>query len=225
VRVLIADSDPVFTLAARRALRSDALVVEVVGDAAAALDLAAALPYSVIILDAALPGSQEPPLLPRLRRLRISTPVLVLLSDPAPAARVAALADGADDCLVKPVLLPELVARVHALARRVARHHGDCLEVEDLVIHTDRHRVFRSGHPILLTDREYALLVRLVRAHGETVPHRELLATIWQEDTPPEPNFVNIVVSRLRKKIDAPFATPLIQTIRGNGYAIRQPAR
>lgn len=223
MRVLIADSDPDLAKAMRLALRSEALVVEIVAEAGEALERAMAVPYAVLVLDLALPGARGVDFVKRMRRHQVAAPILALTNDPQPEARIEALRFGADDCLVKPVLVAELTARVHALARRAARKTGDCLEVEDLVLHCAKRRAFRGGQALPLTEREFVALEHLVRAHGQPIAAAELLDVLWHEETRPQDNFIAVLVMRLRKKVDDGHSTKLIRTLRGMGYAAGPP--
>lgn len=225
MRFLLADSDRDFTKAARFALKSESLLVEVVATAAEALDRAASVPYDAIVLEIGLPGAAGTDLLKRLRRIHVAAPILALTTDSRPEARIDALRFGADDCLVKPVLLPELVARLHALSRRAARKLGDCLEIEDLVLHCVRRRAFRSGVALPLTDREFLALEHLVRAKGKPVSASELLHLLWNEPEPPQDNFVAVLMMRLRKKVDGGASWKLVHTVKGAGYAILPPGQ
>lgn len=223
MRTLIADADSHFASAVRAALRSESFVIEVVVDADTMIERAKEIPYSVLLLDLALPGGRGIEMLTRLRRNQVASPILALTTDTRPQARIEALRFGADDCLVKPVLMAELVARVHALARRAGRKTGDVLEVEDLVLHCKRRRAFRSGRALPLTDREFAALERLVRAHGQPVTAADLLADLWHSRTPPKDNFTAVLMMRVRKKVDDGHETKLVRTIRGKGYAVMTP--
>jgi len=223
MRVLIANSDPELSKAARLALRSESLVVETVAEAGEALDRAVAVPYAAIVLDLALPDARGVDLLKRMRRNQVAAPILALTDDPRPEARIEALRFGADDCLVKPVLIAELAARVHALARRAARKIGDCLEIEDLVLHCGKRRAFRAGQALPLTEREFVALEHLVRAHGQPVAPTELLDVLWHEKARPRDNFVAVLMMRLRKKVDAGNPVKLIRTLRGVGYTAGSP--
>jgi len=224
MRVLIADSDPDFAKAVRLALRSEALVVEIVSEAGEALERAMSVPYAVVVLDLALPGARGVDLLKRMRRNQVAAPILALTSDAQPEVRIEALRFGADDCLVKPVLVAELAARVHALARRAARKSGDCLEIEDLVLHCDKRRAFRAGQALPLTEREFVAIEHLVRAHGQPVAAAELLNVLWHEDARPQDNFIAVLVMRLRKKVDEGHEVKLIRTLRGAGYSAGSPS-
>lgn len=220
MRILIADADAQFCNAVRIALRSEALFVDVVGDAKAAIERALESLYSALVLDLALPGGRGVEFVTRLRSAGVESPILALTSDPRPEVRVEALRVGADDCLVKPALMAELVARVHALARRAGRRRGDCLEAEDLVLHCARRRAFRAGEALSLTEREFTALELLVRAHGRPVPSSELLAALWDGKAAPKDNFVAVLMMRVRKKVDANHPLKLIRTIRGAGYVV-----
>ncbi len=223
MRVLIADADPDFAKAARRALRSESLVVELAADADETMERALAVPYAALVLDLALPGARGVELLKRLRRNHVTAPILALTADPQPAARIEALRFGAEDCLARPVLISELVARVHALARRAARKAGECLEVDDLVLHCDKRRAFRAGRAVPLTEREFFVLEHLVRAHGKPVPGAELIRFLWHESEAPQENFIAVLILRLRQKVDEGFANKLIRTQRGAGYFVAAP--
>lgn len=220
MRILIADADPHFAKAARLALRSEALVVEVVASADAAVERAAESPYAAVVVDLALPGARGCEIIARMRRNGVTSPILALTVETKATARIEALRLGADDCLVKPVLMAELVARVHALARRAGRKTGDVLEVEDLVLHCAKRRAFRAGQAIPLTDREFAALQQLVRAHGRPVLAADLLASLWRGEKAPQGNFIAVLMMRVRKKVDGEFATKLVHTVRGAGYAV-----
>ncbi len=223
MRVLIATTDSDFAKAARLALRSDALVVDVVGTAHDTMERARAVPYDALVLDLAIPGARGVHLLKMLKHNRIAAPFLAIIADPKPEARIAALRHGAADCLVQPVLIAEFAARVHALARRAPRQAGDCVEVEDLVLHCDKRRAFRAGRALPLTKREFLALEHLVRARGEPVSTAELLDVLWHEKDAPQHNFVAVLIMRLRKKVDDDFPTKLLHTQRGAGYFVAPP--
>lgn len=218
--MLIADADPAFCNAARAILRSESLIIEVAATADEALERAMAVPYVALVIDLSLPGGRGIDILKRLRRNHVTAPILALSADPKPDARIEALRFGADDCLVKPVLMAEFAARIHALARRAARKVGECLEVEDLVLHCDKRRAFRAGQALPLTEREFIALEHLVRAHGKPVSSAELLELLWHENTPPQDNFIAVLMMRLRKKVDGTGASKLVQTARGSGYFV-----
>lgn len=223
MRVLIADTDAAFTNAARLALRSESLVVDVVASADEAIERAMAVPYDALVLDLALPGARGVDLVKRLRRQRVAAGILALTDEAKPEVRIGALRFGADDCLVKPVLIAELAARVHALARRAGRQAGDCLEIEDLVLHCGTRRAFRAGRALPLTEREFLALEHLVRARGEPVSTAALLKVLWHETKAPRDNFVAVLMMRLRKKVDDGFSAKLVRTQRGAGYFVAPP--
>ncbi len=220
MRILIADADPQFANAVRVALCSEALFVEMVTAADAALARAVEGSFSAVIIDLALPGGGGLDILTQLRGRGVASPILALTADSKPAARIEALRLGAEDCLVKPVVMAELIARVHALARRAGRRTGDCLEVEDLVLYCAKRRAFRGGEAIPLTDREFAVLEQLARAHGKPVSGAELLAALWHGKEAPRDNFIAVLMMRVRKKVDGGFATKLVHTVRGAGYVV-----
>ena len=224
MRVLLADSDPEFATAARLALRSEALVVDIATEAVGVLERAVEVPYDALVIDLAMPGAHGVDLLKRLQRNGVTAPILVLVADTRPEARIKALHLGADDCLVKPVLLAELTARVHALTRRAGRKAGCVLEVEDLVLHCDKRRAFRAGRALLLTEREFAALAHVVRAHGKPVSTGALFTLLRPDSEAPIGNFISVLMMRVRRKVDDGHGTKLVRTIRGAGYAVAAPA-
>jgi DNA-binding response OmpR family regulator len=224
MRVLIAVADPALAQIVCRALRSDALVAELASDLEDLLVRIAALPYDALILDLALPGARGPEIVRHVRHQRHAPPILALCTGPDPAERIAALRAGADDCVTPPPGLDELAARVHALARRAGRQSGECLEIDDLVLHVAKRHAFRAGRPLALTPREFVALEYLVRQHGRPVPAEELLGILWEGDEAPAENFVAVLMMRLRKKVDDGHAARLLTTIRGVGYVVAIPA-
>lgn len=197
------------------------MLVKIVATAGEAVAQVRSVPYAVLILDLALPGARGWEFLRRMRRVQPATPILALVDGSGPEERVEALRLGANDCLAPPVVLAELQARVHALARRAARRAGECLELEDLVLHCDRRQALRAGQSLALTEREFVVLEHLLRAQGQPVPAAELLGLVWDEPTPPRENFIAVLVHRLRRKVDTGQVAKLVHSLRGQGYAVR----
>lgn len=220
MQVLLAAAEPGFAKAAQQALRDASMNVKPVATAGEALEQAHAVPYKVLVLDLDLPGARRLDFVRRMRRVQPATPILAFVAASDSSLRVEALQAGANDCLPLPVVPAELQARVHALARSAARRAGDCLEVEDLVMHCDRRKAFRTGQALALTEREYVVLEHLLRAQGRPVAASTLLKLVWQEPTAPRENFVAVLLHRLRRKIDAGHERKLVHSIRGRGYAV-----
>jgi DNA-binding response OmpR family regulator len=176
--------------------------------------------FDVIILDVLLPGGSGFDLCRSLRARGLGTPVLMLTARDAVEDRVEGLNAGADDYLIKPFAFQELVARVRALARRPPSQVPDVAKVGDLEVDLRSHRVQRAGRPIELTAKEFALLEFLVRHHDQVVNRAAISAHVWDENHDPFTNVLEVLVRRLRRKIDEGFDVKLIHTLRGAGYRL-----
>jgi two-component system response regulator MprA len=216
-RVLVVDDDPPLRRMLERTLVAEGFDVSVAPDGAAALAVAERSAPDVIVLDVAMPGLDGLAVCRRLRSKGLPTPILMLTARDAVPDRVEGLEAGADDYLVKPFAVQELIARVRALTRR----HGDTraqplLSYADLTLDVGARRATRRGRVIVLTGREADLLELLLREAGRTVTRDRALEEIW--DDAAERNVVDRYVTRLRRKLGQP---PLIQTQRGAGFALR----
>ncbi len=174
--------------------------------------------FDVIVLDVMLPGGDGFALCRELRRRSIGTPILMLTARDTVDDRVRGLDAGADDYLTKPFAFRELVARVRALARRPRTPLPEVVQVADLQVDLQSHRVRRAGHAIELTAKEFALLEFLVRHHDTVVDRGAITSHVWDENHDPFTNVLEVLVRRLRRKIDDPFEPKLIHTLRGAGY-------
>jgi two-component system copper resistance phosphate regulon response regulator CusR len=175
-------------------------------------------PFDVIVLDVMLPGGSGFELCAHLRKREIATPILMLTARNSIDDRVSGLEAGADDYLPKPFAFRELVARIRALARRRAAPLPHVIRIADLEVGIETQRVTRAGKPIDLTAKEFALLEFFVLHAGQVVDRAAITAHVWDDNHDPFTNALEVLVARLRRKIDDGFEPKLIQTLRGSGY-------
>ena len=205
-----------------RGLREAGFAVEHAADGEAGLKAAIDQPYDVAIVDLMLPRRDGLSLIEELRRRGIVTPVLILSARRSVDDRVRGLQTGGDDYLTKPFAFAELLARVQALVRRATRApEPTTVTVDDLVLDLLSRRVTRAGTVLDLRPREFALLEYLMRNVGRVVSKTMILSQVWNYSFDPQTNVVDVLVSRLREKIDRPFEKKLLQTVRGVGYVLR----
>jgi two-component system OmpR family response regulator len=225
MRILVVEDEPRMAAVIERGLRSDGAAVDVANSAEDALPRAAATAYDAILLDVMLPGIDGFETCRLLRERGLWTPVLMLTARRAIADRVTGLDRGADDYLVKPFSFDELVARLRALIRRGGHPRPTVLAVGDLRLDPAQHRVWRAGVEIELSAREFALLATLMRHPGEVLSRFMLLEHGWDFGYEHRSNVVDVTIRRLRDKIDRPFGTQSIETIRGAGYRLCASSR
>jgi two-component system OmpR family response regulator len=223
MRVLVVDDEPRMADVICRALRKDGAAADVALDAATALELAAIVDYDAIVLDVMLPDRSGFEVCRVLRSRGTWSPVLMLTALDAVGDRVVGLDCGADDYLVKPFALAELQARLRALARRGSPQRPAVLRVDELTLDPAVRGVRRGDVDIELSLREYALLEVLMRRRGDVLSRLELIESAWDLAYENRSNVVDVYVRRLRRKIDEPFGTDTIETLRGVGYRIRGP--
>ena len=205
-----------------RGLREAGFVVDHAPDGEAGLTAATEQPYDVAIVDLMLPKRDGLSLIEELRRRGVTTPVLILSARRSVDDRVRGLQTGGDDYLTKPFAFAELLARVQALVRRASRApEPTTLTVDEVTLDLLSRRVTRAGKPIDLRPREFALLEYLMRNIGKVVSKTMILSHVWEYNFDPQTNIVDVLVSRLRDKIDRPFERKLLQTVRGVGYVLR----
>jgi two-component system copper resistance phosphate regulon response regulator CusR len=176
--------------------------------------------FDVLILDVMLPGGNGFDLCRELRVREIGTPILMLTARDTVDDRVAGLEVGADDYLTKPFAFRELLARVRALGRRRGAPLPETLRIADLEVDLEAQRVRRAGKSIELTAKEFALLEFFVLHKGQVVDRAAITAHVWDENHDPFTNVLEVLVRRLRRKIDDEYPTKLIQTVRGAGYRL-----
>jgi two-component system OmpR family response regulator len=181
--------------------------------------------YDVMVVDRMLPRRDGLSLIGALREKNVRTPVLILSALGQVDDRIKGLRAGGDDYLTKPYAFSELLARIEALARRRAPEEGNTrLVVGDLVLDRLTHKVTRGGEAIILQPREFRLLEYLMKHAGQVVTRTMLLENVWDYHFDPQTNVIDVHISRLRSKIDKNFGNPLLHTVRGAGYSIRDSA-
>jgi len=222
VRALLVEDDATIAEFVTRGLREAGFAVDHAADGAAGFDLAAVEPYDVAIVDVMLPKRDGLSLIEALRARGVTTPVLILSARRSVDDRVRGLQTGGDDYLTKPFAFSELLARVQALVRRASRQaEPTTMTLEDLAVDLLSRKVTRSGRAIELRPREFALLEYLLRNAGKVVSKTMILSHVWDYNFDPQTNIVDVLVSRLREKIDRPFEQKLLHTVRGVGYVLR----
>ena len=220
MRLLIAEDDALLAGSLAKGLRERAYAVDVVGDGRVAQIQAATTEYDALILDVLLPGRTGLEVARHLRERGIRTPILMLTARDAVNDKVAGLDAGADYYLTKPFEFDELLARLRALLRRGHHLAPTTLTIGDLVVNTRRQTASRGGRALPLTTREYALLEYMARNAGRVLSRAEICGHVWDENHDPWSNALEVFIGRLRRKVDAGSACPLIHTRRGAGYML-----
>lgn len=221
MRILVIEDERQLAGHISRALTRNGHCLSSANDGAEGLKLALKDSPDLVVLDLNLPGLDGLSVLSRLREARSPSRVLILTARGEVEHRVKGLHAGADDYLAKPFAMDELIARIEALGRRGATASpSDLLKVEDLTMDVRHRRVTRAGNTVALSPRELDVLQVLMQEPGRPFSRTELCERVWQRDHEYDTRTVEIFIARLRKKIDAPPATPLIHTLRGVGYAI-----
>ncbi|HEY6853623.1 MAG TPA: response regulator transcription factor [Gemmatimonadales bacterium] len=218
MRVLIVEDDAALAELLRDGLRAQRIDPTLAATFAAGLESATAGRYDVIILDVRLPGGTGFDLCADLRRHGVTTPVLMLTALDAVDDRVRGLEVGADDYLTKPFAFRELLARLKALTRRRPALAPSSHRVADLEIDLAARQVRRGGRPITLTAKEFALLELFVSHQGQVLDRATITGHVWDDNHDPFANVLEVLVRRLRKKIDDGYEPKLITTLRGSGY-------
>jgi DNA-binding response OmpR family regulator len=222
MRLLVVEDDTSLAEVIRRGLVQEGHVVDVVHDGVEGLELAGLGLHDAVILDVMLPQMDGMTLVQRLRAEGCHVPVLMLTAREGLADRLEGFDAGADDYLTKPFAFEELMARLRAVVRRgSAPLNDERLVVGDLVMDTRTREVTRGGTVVDLTPREYALLEYLMRHPGQALSRTMILDRVWEYGFDSFANVVDATILRLRRVIDEPFPTQLIQTVRGVGYRIK----
>jgi two-component system, OmpR family, response regulator len=225
MRLLIIEDDRDATDYLVKAFREVGHVAEHAADGEEGFQLALDGGYDVLIVDRMLPKRDGLAVIGALRAKTVATPVLILSALGQVDDRVKGLRAGGDDYLAKPYAFAELLARVEALARRRGGREDMVYRVADLELDRLSHRVVRGKDEIQLQPREFRLLEYLMKHAGQVVTRTMLLENVWDYHFDPQTNVIDVHISRLRSKIDKGFAQPLLHTVRGAGYMIRDGAR
>lgn len=221
MRILLVEDDLKMNTTVRQALHEEAYAVDVAYDGNRAEELASINAYDAIILDVMLPGKDGLEVCRSLREAGSIFPVLMLTARDSLHDRIAGLDSGADDYLVKPFHVEELLARVRALVRRGGQTRATRLTVGDLTVDTARRVVHRGGQPIQLTNTEYAILEYMARRPDEVIGRSELMEHVWDENYDGLSNIIDVYMRRLRFKLDDGAADKLLETVRGAGYRLK----
>lgn len=224
MRVLVVDDDTETLEVIERALEREGHRVVPVRTASEAIAEVAGQAVDLVVLDVMLEESSGLELCAKLRREGYELPILFLSARGAVAARVDGLDAGGDDYLAKPFAIRELVARVRALGRRSPEVAPRRLEVGDLSLDFEARRAEQAGEEIPVTGREWEILRSLSSAKGRVVPFDALLESVWGESTEGTRASLEVLISRLRKKLEPHAGRPLIRTVRGHGYALERPS-
>jgi DNA-binding response OmpR family regulator len=221
MRILVVEDEPRAAQMLAKGLREETYAVDVVGDGARALYQLAITEYDAIILDVVLPLQDGLAVCRELRKRSSTVPVLMLTARDAVEARIAGLDSGADDYLTKPYDFRELLARLRAVMRRGRRPlTPPVLSIGPISLDTRARRASRNGEPITLTAREYALLEHLVLHADEVVGRAAIAEHVWDSPYEAMSNVIDVLIQRLRRKLDAPGEASLIVTRKGEGYML-----
>ena len=224
MRVLIVEDEPKMASLIRRGLTAEGMAVDVADNGDDAVWMGSATEYDAIVLDVMLPGSDGFEVCERLRADRVWSPILMLTARDSVADRIAGLDRGADDYLTKPFSYAELLARLRALVRRGRPERPAQLEAAGLRLDPASRRVWRGDEQIALSAKEFALLETMMRRPGQILSRFELLEHAWNYEYENRSNVVDSYIRFLRRKIDKPFGTDSIETVRGAGYRLRDEA-
>lgn len=221
MRILIIEDNKQLSNEIKQGLAHEGHAVDIANDGNEGLIFAESTAYEAIILDIVLPGKDGLAVCRLLRDRGYTTPILMLTARDTIDDRVRGLDSGADDYLVKPFAFHELLARLRALARRSQTLQTPILYVGDLTLDPATHRATRGGQPLELSTMLFTLLEYFMRHPNHILSHEMIANHIWSYDTPGTPNAIEVYIRRLRRCIDDPFETRLLETVRGAGYRLR----
>lgn len=225
MRILLAEDEPKVAEHVRTGLIAEGYAVDVARDGDEAIWLAEENTYDVLLLDVMMPCKDGFTVVRHLRRKQILSPVIFLTARDDVQDRVRGLDAGADDYLTKPFSISELLARLRAVLRRQRPQAQNLLRVADLELDLIAHEARRAGEQIELTRREFALLEFLFQASPKPVSKTAIVEHVWDQHFDSATNVVNVYIKLLRRKIDRPGLSPLIHTVRGVGFSLREEKR
>ncbi|HRZ08819.1 MAG TPA: response regulator transcription factor [Gemmatimonadales bacterium] len=221
MKILVVEDDPTVGPYVKRGLEEHQNHVDLVDDGLEALRLASGGLYDLLVLDLRLPGMTGLEIVRTLRDRGVTTPILILTAQDAVDFKVQVLRAGADDYVTKPFAFEELLARVEAIGRRPKQVAPPAMVVGDLSLDTGTREVRRAGELLDLTPKEYAVLEYLLRHAGRVMSRTLITEYAWDYHFDPGTNIVDVVINRLRKKVDSGHRTKLIHTVRGVGYVVK----
>jgi two-component system copper resistance phosphate regulon response regulator CusR len=221
-KLLVVEDEAKTAAYLRKGLSENDFVVDTCHDGKEALCLASESAYDLLILDIQMPGRDGWSVLSELRRAGKQTPVLILTAFGSVADRVKGLGLGADDYLIKPFSFAELLARIRSVLRRGPARQAEVIRVSNLEIDLQRIKATRAGRRIDLTPKEFQLLSLLAGRPGEVFSRGVIADRVWDMNFDSDTNLVDVHISRLRSKVDNPFDTHLIHTVRGLGYVLEE---
>ncbi|HBA88064.1 MAG TPA: DNA-binding response regulator [Geobacter sp.] len=224
MRILVVEDERKIAEALKKGLEAEGFEVVLAATGEEGFFTLSTEPFDLMLLDLMLPGRDGKDILKTVRQKGFQLPILILTGRDTVADRVLGLDSGADGYLVKPFAFPELLARIRLLLRRGKQETEHLLKISDLEINLLAHHAIRAGQPLDLTAKEFDLLEYLLRHHGQIVSREMLAREVWQvlERSTPLDNVIDVNIARLRRKVDGPFETKLIRTIRGVGFVIRE---
>jgi heavy metal response regulator len=221
MRILIVEDEKKVASFIKKGMEEEYFTADIALDGKEGLKMATSEDYDAIIMDIMLPFIDGISLLKEIRKREIITPVLMLTVKDSLKDKVEGLDAGADDYLTKPFAFEELVARIRALLRRHESSKTPTLHVGELVLDLQSHKVLRGEQEILLTPKEYAILEYLMRNSNKVVSRTKLIEHVYEYHFDPETNIIDVYINKVRAKVDNNFDKPLIHTIRGIGYIIK----
>ncbi len=222
MRILLAEDEEDLNVLIHHKLEKEGLAVDACSDGTEAWEFLQLTSYDAAVLDINMPGIDGFTLLRKMRSKGLSTPVIFLTARDSVEDRVEGLDLGAADYLTKPFHFPELMARIRVLLRGKTEAVTSVFRCEDLTVDVSRHQVTRDGILLDLSSREFAVLEYLIRNKEHVVSRQQIEDHVWSYDYEGASNMIDVYISYLRRKIDQPFAYPLIHTVRGAGYVLRK---
>jgi len=222
MKILLVEDEIKSALYLKKGLHETGFVVDVADNGWDGLDLALRGDYDVVLLDIMLPGCDGLHILTEIRRAGLNVPVMFLTARDSVDDRVKGLELGADDYLPKPFAFSELVARLRTILRRGPTRQTERITIAGLEVDCTRRKATRDGNRIDLTPKEFNLLLLLCRRSGEVLTRTYIAEQVWDMNFDSETNVIDVHIRRLRQKVDDPFPTPLIHTIRGVGYVLEE---